>query len=619
MELPGYDLTDYTDGTKPYEYVYGIKNPLEQQQAIIALQKSAKELDASLNFKELYGAYLKSQKDKPHVTEFTDCPLMLDTGEWICDDNGVRKIVRGQVVVACPHPILPVMRLINIDTNEERLGIAFKRPNKPWQTIVCDAEKIAAQSKATQLSAYDIAVTSNNAKHLIDYFNEVGQLNYTKIPEKRSASRMGWVNTSTFIPYASDIIPDNDKEGNRNYWQSVRCSDTEDGEKRYMQAIGAIRQGAQVIPRIVLAASLASVLVQPCGALPFICHVWGKTGTGKTVALMLAASVWADPVVGRYISSCNATQVGLEVIAAMLNNLPLILDELQTISSRNDFEDIVYELAEGTNRSRGTKDGGAQVRRTWTNSIITSGEQPITSSNSGGGVVNRVIDMNCSDKALFKDPVKLTETLRECYGYLGKRFVELVSHDDVMQEAKEVKKSAYTELIGNGSTVPEKQAQSASLIIAADYIATKYIFKDKFMLMPKDIRPFLADMEEVDPGKRAYDFIISWINENRMHFFAQDTDWNEVRTQVYGTLNPDNTVTVLGNVFKVACEDEGFNTTSFKRWLKDNDRSVCEYNRLDKKVRVAGSSSRCVIIKTPERLEYERNWSDMHDGDQIEW
>lgn len=65
--------------------------------------------------------------------------------------------------------------------------------------------------------------------------------------------------------------------------------------------------------KILLAASFASALVEPMGALPFFCHVWGiDSGTGKTVGLMLAASVWGNPAIGEYIQTFNGTVVGHE-------------------------------------------------------------------------------------------------------------------------------------------------------------------------------------------------------------------------------------------------------------------------------------------------------------------
>ena len=56
-----------------------------------------------------------------------------------------------------------------------------------------------------------------------------------------------------------------------------------------------MRRSDRFEPQIYLAASFASALLEPLGALPFIVNLWGETGKGKSVNLMLAASVWAEP------------------------------------------------------------------------------------------------------------------------------------------------------------------------------------------------------------------------------------------------------------------------------------------------------------------------------------
>ena len=72
-----------------------------------------------------------------------------------------------------------------------------------------------------------------------------------------------------------------------------------------------------------LAASFASVLVPLLGGLPFIVDLWGETEGGKTVTLMVAASVWADPAENKYIGDFKTTDTALESRADMLNHLRL--------------------------------------------------------------------------------------------------------------------------------------------------------------------------------------------------------------------------------------------------------------------------------------------------------
>ena len=49
----------------------------------------------------------------------------------------------------------------------------------------------------------------------------------------------------------------------------------------------------------------------------------GRDRGGKTVSLMVAASVWANPDESRYIGDFKTTDVALEAKADMLNHLPM--------------------------------------------------------------------------------------------------------------------------------------------------------------------------------------------------------------------------------------------------------------------------------------------------------
>ena len=144
--------------------------------------------------------------------------------------------------------------------------------------------------------------------------------------------------------------------------------------EKWLETAKEVR-GMSLTARILLAASFASPLLEPLNCLPFFVHLWGvDSGTGKTVALMVAASVWGDPTIGSFVKTFDGTTVGLEKTAAFLNNLPLCLDELQLakdLKGRTNFD--VYKLAQGVGRTRGNRSGGVDLTPTWRNCILTTG------------------------------------------------------------------------------------------------------------------------------------------------------------------------------------------------------------------------------------------------------
>ena len=351
-----------------------------------------------------------------------------------------------------------------------------------------------------------------------------------------------------------------------------------------------IRQSECLAPKIMLAASFASVLVGPCGGLPFFCHIWGGTETGKTVGLMLAASVWANPEMGKYIHTFNSTAVAQELSASFVNSLPLILDELQIIKDKKDFDQMIYQLSEGVGKSRGHKTGGLQKTGTWSNCIITSGEQPISSAASGGGAVNRIVEIRCNEK-LFENPAHLCKVIKANYGHAGKRFVELMSDPEMMENASQVQ-SVFFKAANKKAT--EKQALAASLILTADFLINEHIFHDGQCISFEDLQQFLSDKDEVCQEKRAHEWLLGWIVQNRSKFLSKD---NMHVMECYGRID-DDSVSIIRNVFNQACVENGYNPTSFATWLRNHDLTETDNSekRLDKNRRVNGTVCRCIVL-----------------------
>lgn len=619
MDIPEFTAEDYLTGTAPYDYVINIDDDFGREQAITYLHIKAKQVvgDKSFSFKTMLKLYASKKNVVlgEHYTDFTGQPKRLNIGKrYVADDSGVRYVTESSSQVVCMHPILPVARLVNVETGEYGLEIAYRHEGQAWQTMAFPREDLSSSSRIVSLAKYDVGVTSDNAKALSTYINSVQEMNYDDLPEKKSIGRLGWVGTD-FVPYCDKYVFEVAGSA-RQIYDSVRAHGS---RKEWLDAVLDIRQSDNVVPRIVMAASLASVLIKPLGALPFIVHLWGKTGTGKTLALMLAASIWANPEGGKFIHTFNATAVGLERTAAFLHDLPILLDELQTIRNRGDFEDTMYQLTEGTGRARGNKDSSLRETGEWRCAGITTGEQPITSANSGGGTVNRIIEVDCSEIDMFDNPHQFANIMRANYGYIGEEYIEILQKDGIMDIAK-AKQEQFRDMIYNAKhSVPEKQAIAGSLILTADYLVTKFIFKDDRSLEVEDMAQYLISNDDVDKDLRAYEWLQGWISENTMHFIEEaDEEDEDIRTQLYGKVMDNGNLAIIHSVFNDACEDAGFGSTSLARWLKHNGYSDCDKDRgcrFDKNVRVGSALCRCIVLKSTEQMNFE----EVMDTEEVPW
>lgn len=424
------------------------------------------------------------------------------------------------IITACPHPVFPVERLHNLDAGTEKLRVAFFRDGQ-WRDVVVDASKASSRNSIVQLSDFGLQVTSESAKHLVTYLADFCTANRKVLPLRRSTSRLGWIGTKEFAPYAPGVAYDGDLA-----YQFVYNAVRAEGEATEWVAMATrVRQAPML--RIVMAASFASPLVALTGYQPFFLHIWGESGAGKTVAQELALSVWGDP--SQMLKTLNTTMVGLERHAAFFHSLPVCLDELQALLQKYlAMDDIVYALALGKSKGRGKTNGGVEIESEWHNIFITSGEEPVSKENTAGGARNRVIELFMDSSAYKPAKIEAGELamwLLTCYGHAGRSFVDgIVKASGGMRKPvldvwtslrAEIKNSEYT----------DKHINNVSMLALGDYYASKIIFgKDETearaeaIILAMDVLERIEKASQVDPIRRAWNFVADWVAANLPRF-----------------------------------------------------------------------------------------------------
>lgn len=600
--IPDFTKNDFYT-TAPFEFLFqfrGNKLLLEQMtQKMVELSKKV----GVKGFLKMFSGYMADNKkyhneEQRNVTAFDGQQQEYFCGSWTATEDGITGVDRfGMPVVACYHPILPIERVVNVDTGIHKVRLAYRLSNK-WRDVIEDKSTISDGRSIITLAKYGINVTSDNAKSLVRFLADVEHQNYDRIPEVASVGRLGWIDGYGFSPYGDQLVFDGMDEY-RNMFESVQ----EHGDyKKWLECVRELRQNDTFngkVVRVMLAASFSSVLVRILNALPFFVHVWGKTGAGKSVALMLATSVWANPEMGRYAQTFNSTDVGKEMTAAFCNSLPLVIDELQIVKDqKKDFDRMVYQLTQGAGRTRGRKSGGLQQTPTWRNCILTSGEFPITSDNSGGGTANRVLEIEYQDGKLIEDGVKVASALRENYGFAGKDFVSYLTQDGNAEKVKEIWEKIYQSL--KEYDTMEKQAASAAVVLTADKLIDEWIFKDSKTLTAGDLSIFLKTKDEIDQNARAYEFIQGFVEINATKF-RPETENGEIWGKIEG-----ETACIINTKFYHIMDDEGYNAKSFLTWAKkqgvielssDGKTTVPKY--------IGARTVRCVCIKLEQLVDGE--------------
>ncbi len=585
--------------TAPYEALYRFhEQPFVHETKLQGLSQYAAEIGFK-GFKTMYRRYIESLKAQSgtvyidNVTQFTGQPLELNAGDWEATDAGVYRRSGFADEVACPHPILPVERLVNIDTGEEKLRLAFRK-GSIWRKIIVSKTVLANANKVTELAGSGIAVTSQNAKYFVQYISDLENLNYDIIPEKRSIGRFGYIPDEGFSPYVDGLIFD----GDANFKAMFQTIHQQGSKERWLETAAEVRS-MSTTAKIMLAASFASVLLEPLNCLPFFVHLWGvDSGTGKTVALMAAASVWGDPAVGAYVKTFDGTVVGQEKTAAFLNNLPLCLDELQLAKDargRTQFD--VYKLAQGVGRTRGNRSGGVDLTPTWRNCILTTGESPLTGTASGAGAVNRVIDIECkAASVVIRDGMRISGAVKRNYGFAGKMFVAELYKPRVIPKVDERYRELFRALSEQDTT--EKQAMAAAAIICADELACAWIFGGtEKPLTVAQISEFLASKAAVSAGDRGYKYLCDWVTQNSNRLCTRSDNPNQ---EILGALDDGSgKAYIIRSVFERVLQDAGYSTPAMMSYLKEQGLIETRGKHNTRGKRINGIPTECVCLLLP--------------------
>ena len=549
-EQLGFDLLD-----RAAEFGDRIEKRVERMLKIAEKDRAAKEKDRKKAAPKSFERY----------TDFGEKYPAMKCGAWVADMSGVyNPDAMPDNRIACRHPILPIKVITNAEYGTQKVCIAFNRSGR-WYEHTVPKSTVANKSRITELSDVGVDVNSESAKNLVKFLSEVEILNMDKIPEERATAKMGWCEDG-FMPYFSDLTFDKDGR----FDSLFDCVSEYGSRDKWFKLVLDIRQSGRLEPRLVLAASFASVLIKPCGLLPFWVNIWGRSGSGKSVCGMLAASVWADPEIGKYVVTADGTIAAYETRAGFLNHLPFIIDDTAKVRQKlkDDFSELIYQLANGEGKNRSNAKLGLAHKNTWSNIILCSGESPVITDQLQGGAINRVLEYEIDEGNIFEDGQATATTLLNNYGFAGRLFVESVLNiglDKVAEMQRETFKAIKTD------EYEDKQLRSLSALLVADRIATDTLFKDGRYLQFADIERCLTNKNTLSENERCYEYILGEcaVNENKFVPTGRDGDYlGEVWGKYYKDQTGVERIAIITNVFRRICLNGGFSSKAFLSWAE---------------------------------------------------
>ncbi len=531
---------------------------------------------------------------------------------WDVRMTGITHLERNGCMMVpvqiASSPVIITRRFEDMDDVSENLELAYYRDHH-WKYLVLPRGDVMDKTKIIRAADKGLPVYSSNASALVDYLAVFETANADMIRSCRLLNRLGWIGgMEEFYPFhMRDEVAFNETTAEAsNLVRSIRQA----GDEAVWTAMA---QKLREMPyaRAMLAASFASVLLEPLQQRIIYLHLWKDSRAGKTASQKAAVSVWGDPA--GLMVSYNSTQVGFERTAAAMNHLPLALDELQSCMLKPEqFSRIIYMLGNGVGRVRGDRLGGTQELRHWRNVILSTGEHPIITGKALDGIATRVMDIcgvPIEDEAYAAEVHRISEVN---YGFAGERFIRWLLEHYSGEEGLERLRTEFAVLREDirffSDILDGKEAgyhlDQVAVIALADSLASRAVFglgKDKADEEAKTLGDTLLSnihsQEEPDSISRAWDYICDWTQSNKQHFEIKSKffgNYQEALSPVYGRYDPQSsTVYFIPSCFYEALNAGGYSPEKCYRGFKERGY----IDSIQQQIRVEGVKKKAIAAQ----------------------
>lgn len=360
------------------------------------------------------------------------------------DDHGNSS---KKQILLCSHTIFPVDILNNNGAHEIHFCVVR---NKQLLEVLLPQRALASKDETIKhLANQNImaAFGSGNDKNLYEYIRaSVEQLSVTKDPIKMPPS-YGWQDDGTFV-FASRVYSAGKKPvavpmpDLQNVVSNTKPTGTLENWRKVINMMVRRKMWDQLA---VVMAGAASPLMKFTGLFGMTVHVASmESGTGKSLSLDAAASIWGHPQ--HYRTGAGTSPVAMQQRLGHLRSLPMITDEITT-NNRKDFEwfpAFLFSMSEGRGKER--MEAGTNKERlnlsTWASFSLMSSNRTAVDyltagrAHSSEGEMRRYIEFNMDKKLEWNhEEIELIKSLAHNYGVAGEVMAQFyVDNVDLLRE-----------------------------------------------------------------------------------------------------------------------------------------------------------------------------------------
>jgi len=450
--------------------------------------------------------------------------------------------------------ILVTGRLVDIHEGTVAHRVEWGRDARVGHRVVqrrqvMDARQILA------LADHDAPVSSANAGRLVKFLAEFEAHNLDAIPEARVSSVMGWQREGDGLSFLwgrqriargcppvdgssfEDAPPSEWQAGQLHLLVEAGEAEIAAGFRAHGTWEGWLHTVAQSVPYpaafLAIYAALVPPLMEFIPLLPnFIVDFSGSTSTGKTTVLRLAASVWGNPDEreGGLVRSWDATRGWIERTSGILHALPLLLDDTKRARHPRQVAQVLYDVANGIGRGRGSVSGTRRTAR-WRSVLLSTGEAPATSFSQDRGTRTRTLSLwgspfGTADETTAKAVAAITRGCFDHHGHAGPRMVSwLLEQPDAQGWVKEryERSLAFWSDLAAGNAAAGRAAQYMAALTVARSVLHEVLEAPLPVSDPLEIawEAVRQASSEADRATDALNDALSWATSQQARFYGR--------------------------------------------------------------------------------------------------
>lgn len=268
-----------------------------------------------------------------------------------------------------------------------------------------------------------------------------------------------------------------------------------------------------------------------------IFDIYGKSTTGKTTSAKLAVSMGgsvqscSDKV--SLSATCSTTANALYGILNDNFGYPMLFDETGRFGKLHNYMEMIYALADGTDKARMTKNGTISTVKHWATSVLFTGEAPmLDKADKADGLIVRVIPLSNVNWTENRSQAHLVEAFSKNYAGLPIQKLAKYICSQSSEEILALYKSDIELLIDDipvEAEFKERIAKSAALLLLTAQLAEEAL---RIKFHKDDIIEFflnnIGDNSPTNEAKKAFEYIVNKYYENLGKFVKKDDTENNI-------------------------------------------------------------------------------------------